>query len=84
MPLIISEDQTGFKERHSFSNIRRLLNIIYTSHSTLVPEAVISLDAEKAFDRIEWEYLFTVLQKFGFGDEFSSWIRLLRSSPQAC
>ena len=84
-PLIISEDQTGFiKDRHSFSNIRRLLNIIHTSHSALVPEAVISLDAEKAFDRIEWEYLLKVLQKFGFGDVFTSWVRLLYSSPQAC
>ena len=81
---IISTDQTGFiKGRHLFFNIRKLLNIIHTSNSLLPPEAVISLDAEKAFDRVEWPYLFSVLRKFGFGETFVSWIQLLYSNPLA-
>ncbi len=85
LPLIISEDQMGFvKGRHSFSNIRRLLNIVLTSNISHVPEAVLSMDAEKAFDRIEWDYLFSVLVKFGFGDTMVSWIKLLYTSPQVC
>lgn len=66
-----------------FFNIRTLLNIIYTKATTTTPEAVISIDAEKAFDRVEWNYLFTVLRKFGLGSTFISWIRLLYISPQA-
>lgn len=85
LPKIISDDQTGFiKGRHSFSNIRRLANVIYSPGPSRTPEAVISLDAEKAFDRVEWEYLFGVLKKFGFGKTFIAWTRLLYSSPQAC
>lgn len=83
LPLVISPDQTGFvKNRHSFFNIRRLLNILYTPSATL-PECIVSMDAEKAFDRVEWEYLFTVLEKFGFGPSFINWIKLLYSSPSA-
>lgn len=84
LPSIISEEQTGFiKGRQSFFNIRTLMNIIYSTQSSKHPEVVISLDAEKAFDRIEWKYLFTALKKFGFGDRFSSWIQLLYTNPQA-
>jgi len=84
LPKIISEEQTGFiRNRHSFSNVRKLLNIIHSPSPSNTPEAVIALDAEKAFDRVEWTYLFAVLKKFGFGDTFISWIQLLYTSPKA-
>lgn len=84
MPLIICDDQTGFiKGRHSYSNIRRLLDVILTPSSSDSPEIVISLDAEKAFDRVEWAYLFFSLKQFGFSNNFISWIKLLYSSPSA-
>lgn len=83
IPLIISSDQTGFiKNRYSFFNVRRLFNIIYSPTGN-VPECVVALDAEKAFDRVEWRYLFTVLEKFGFGSSFISLVNLLYASPTA-
>jgi len=82
---LISKDQTGFvRGRHSFSNIRRLLGVIHSSKLSQdpVPQVVISLDAEKAFDRIEWKYLFFVLERFGFGTSLLSLIKLLYFSPK--
>ena len=52
---IISNDQTGFvRGRHSFINIRRLLNVVHSPASVVRPEVVVSLDAEKAFDRVQY------------------------------
>ena len=83
IPNIVSPDQTGFIQgRHSYSNLRKLFNVIHSARSEY-PEAVISLDAEKAFDRVEWSHLFFTLRKFGFKEEFVAWVKLLYSFPLA-
>ena len=33
------------------------------------------LDIEKAYDSINWKFLFRVLQKMGFGPKWVSWIK---------
>lgn len=55
MTSTLSEDQMGFiRQRHSVANIRRLLALIHTRPSPSDPAEIVSLDAEKAFDRVEW------------------------------
>lgn len=62
LPSVVKNDQTGFiRGQYSTHSDRHLLNII--QHSSLFSPAalVISLDAEKAFDRLEWPYRFFTL-----------------------
>ncbi len=84
-PLIIHYDQTGFiKGRHSSTNTRRLLNLIDYSCNRNLQITILSLDAEKAFDRVNWNFLFATLHKFGFGNSFINWLKILYNSPTAC
>ncbi len=63
--------------------MRRLLHILDFADSHPSPCAVFSLDAEKAFDRLEWNYMWAVLQCFGFGEHLISMIKTLYHSPAA-
>ncbi len=63
--------------------MRRLLHILDFADSHPTPCAVFSLDAEKAFDSLEWNYMWAVLQCFGFGEHFVSMIKTLYHSPAA-
>ena len=84
MGKLVHPDQTGFiPNRNSFHNFRRLLNIMHSPRLPKKDLIILTLDAEKAFDRVEWPYLFAVLQKFNCGEKFVSWTKLLYNGPCA-
>ena len=83
LPAIINNDQNGFvKNRQAFHNIWRALNIIHEKRDKM-DTCILSLDAEKSFDRIEWPYLFDVLGRYRCGPKFHWWIRLRYREPLA-
>nr|XP_014348735.1 PREDICTED: uncharacterized protein LOC102351696 [Latimeria chalumnae] len=84
LPCLIHPDQTGFiLHRHSVDNLRRLFNIIHSTGSMGDPGLAVSLNAEKTFDCVEWDFLFETLHRMRFGEDFVSWIKLLYTAPQA-
>lgn len=55
--IYVMEDQTGFiKGRFMRDNVRRLMYIMEKVLTETIPAAFLYLDAEKAFDQIEWTY----------------------------
>jgi hypothetical protein len=41
---------------------------------------VVNIDMEKAFNRMEWNFLLSISQKLGFQDKWINWIRLCIST----
>lgn len=81
---LIHPDQVGFgKGRSSADNLRRLLHLVWQTRNSMEPVVAFSLEAEKAFDRVEWEYLFAILERFEVWDVYIKWVKLLYGSPKA-
>lgn len=75
---IIHEDQSycipGRSIMDSLFLMRDIFDICELCNSTA---GVVSLDQEKAFDRVDHNYLFSVLRGFGFGEGFILMVKLL-------
>ena len=81
---IISQDQTGYiKKRYIGTNIRKILDTAEYLRKCQNSGILLFLDFEKAFDTVEWPFLFRVMEKFNFGQEFVKWIKLLYKEPCA-
>ena len=75
---VISESQSfGVPRRFSGLNVRTLQDVVNYCNKQNLGVAVLSLDQEKAFDRVDWNFMLRVLEQMNFGPSFRSWVRLL-------
>lgn len=58
------------KSRLASDSMGRLLYIIHAENVIHFPCSVQSLDAEKAFDRLDRDYLYATMDNFGLGSGF--------------
>ena len=42
------------------------------------------MDNEKAFDSLDHKFLISILEKYGFGQSFISWIKILLNDRESC
>lgn len=85
IPSIIGKNQTGFiKGRFIGENIRFALDLIDFCKEHNHPAMLILVDFEKAFDRLEWDFIFKSLMYFNFNQYFIHWIRTLYSNSTTC
>ena len=85
LPLVINADQTGnIKGRYMGENVRLISDIISYTAAKNLPGLAISLDFEKAFDSIEWNFLFKALDKLNFGPDLKNWVQTFYCNITSC
>jgi hypothetical protein len=75
----ISPFQTGFVlGRHIQDNSILAHEMFHTLKSKRGNGGLmaVNIDMEKAFDRMEWSFILSILHKLGFNDKWINWIRL--------
>jgi len=82
---LVSEDQNGFVPgRYIGLNIHRILNLIELCKSNNINGILLNIDFEKAFDCIEWDFVYSALRAFGFPEVYIDWVQTLYNNISAC
>ena len=74
----ISIEQTcGIPNRSIFSNLFTIREIINHSNTKNISSLIISIDQEKAFDKVDREFLYQIMRKLGYSEIFIKFIKKL-------
>ena len=77
MSSIVHQDQTcGVVGRTIFSNLSLIHDVLHMINKTDETGILVSVDQEKAFDRVDHEFLMRTLAKFGLGPDFCRWVSI--------
>ena len=78
LPSPISSDQTGFlKNRYIAENLLKLIDAMVVAEDNNIPAIIVSVDFEKAFDRIEYRSVVSIMKWFSFGPYMTGLVELL-------
>jgi hypothetical protein len=85
LPTIISNNQNGFVPgRLLGANIIRTLDIIEYCNEEELEGLLVNIDIEKAFDTVNWNFLYKALKHFNFPEETINMIRCLYTNLEVC
>lgn len=77
LPNIISSSQSccilGKDIADTIASVRDVIDL---AESEIIEGYILKVDQYKAFDRVDHNYMFKVLEKFGFGAKFINWIKI--------
>ena len=82
--LVVASDQTcGIPGRYIGENVAFLRDVVSYATRFDSPVAILSLDQEKAFDRVDWPFMYATLRRIGFGPSFVKWVNLFYTGVQS-
>ena len=82
--VVVADDQScGVPGRYIGENVAFVCDAAEYATTFDSPVAILSLDQEKAFDRVDWGFMFARLCKMGFGVSFLEWVKLFYTGVQS-
>jgi hypothetical protein len=75
LPGLVYKDQTGLPGCHVSTNLHVIRDAVEYCEREGIGGALVFLDQEKRFDRVDHDFAFKVLACYGFGGGFLRWVR---------
>ena len=82
---IISVAQAAFVKNRTIGQCIRLIDgIMNFTEDTDIEGILLAIDFQKAFDSLEWNFMFKSLQCFNFGPSLLKWVHTFYNNPSSC
>ena len=82
---IINENQKGIIAGKCFGeNVRLIYDVLFESKKQNLPDLLLSIDFEKAFDTVSWKFINKVLDYLNFGNSIKLWMGLFQKGSETC
>ena len=82
---LISAQQTVYVQNRNIDESGRLISdIIEIVNIGQMEGFLVTMEVGKAFDSLDQKFLVSVLKKFGFGQNFISWIEIILKNQESC
>jgi len=84
LPELIHPDQTcAIKDRYIEQNTHLIRDIIGYTNNIQSKTYILSIDQEKAFDRLAHSYIHNTLKIANIGNYFRNWVKILYKNPES-
>ena len=82
--MVLNPEQTcSVPERTIFQNLFLARDIINYCNQKNINGYILTIDQEKAFDRVDRKFLLSVMEKMNFGQNVMSWIKTIYNGTQS-
>ena len=85
LPTLVKSDQTAYVPGRFIGESCRLISdVIEVADKLNIEGWIVTMDIQKAFDSVDHDFLFCVLENAGFGEPFLNWIKILVKNQMSC
>ena len=78
LPFLISANQSVYVDERFISEGGRLIsNLLEISDTLKLNGLLATIDVQKAFDSVDHSFLISTLERYGFGNRFLKWVKIL-------
>ena len=82
---LVSSDQTAYvPDRYIGESVRLASDLLEYTNIHNLPGYMVTIDIEKAFDSVDHTFLLCALRKFGFGNNFIKWVKVIFNRQESC
>ena len=80
LPFILHKSQTAVDGRRIDHTLHLIRDLIELANQEDMEAAFIFLDQEKAFDRVDHDFLYKTMETFGIGENFINWVKQINKT----